>query len=155
LPNNEDLRTRLIAGRFFDSTDGHDVVVSEHLLYQLGIVDEAEVERVLGRRLRLDQRTRPSPTFLARLTSGFQGQLSPADEKLLDKVVQRLPDAVAHLELTPAERAQARKLLQPPTAQPTPDPVTFAEEFTIRGVLRTAEPSDPKRPGSWVSPEAD
>jgi putative ABC transport system permease protein len=150
LPNNEALRGRLVAGDFLDSATGHDVVVSEHLLYQLGIVDESDVVGTLGRRLRLEQRTRPSPSLLARIISGVQGQVSAAHEKLLDKVLQQLPGAVGFMDLTPEERALARKLLQPPTTQPAPEPVTFAEEFTIRGVVRAAQPGDEARPGNWL-----
>ena len=41
-PNDEACKRRLLAGRLFDSPEEHTAIVSELLLYRLGLFDEAE-----------------------------------------------------------------------------------------------------------------
>ena len=49
----DDLTPRLIAGRLPASGES-EVVVSEFALYQLGVRDDADIERAIGREVRLD-----------------------------------------------------------------------------------------------------
>jgi ABC-type lipoprotein release transport system permease subunit len=56
-PEHAGLRQRIVAGDSLNAADTNGVVIGEHLLYTLGISDDAAVERMLGRRLRLEQRT--------------------------------------------------------------------------------------------------
>ena len=46
----------LVAGRYFESPNEQAVVVSEFLLYRLGIVDDAELNSVVGKKMTLEFR---------------------------------------------------------------------------------------------------
>lgn len=151
-PGSEDLRGRMVAGEFLDAADGQGAVISEYLLYLLGVVDDAEVERVPGRRLRWEQHARPSPGLLVTLVHGNHRQLSAEEEKLLARVVDRLPDALAKLDLTAEEQATAQRLLRPPEG--LKESADVVEEFTIRGVYRAAAPEEEQH-GWWPTADAD
>jgi putative ABC transport system permease protein len=129
---------RLVAGSFFTPDQPRGVVVTEYLLYQLGVTDEADLSSVPGQRLRLEFSSQPfrSGTLLW-LLGGEAPRLTPADEDVLGRVSQQLPGALAHLDLTPADRETLAKLLKRPRTRPgSSTPVVIAEEFIITGVLR-------------------
>jgi putative ABC transport system permease protein len=153
-PEKEELRRRLVAGGFLDAADGHGVLVSEYLLYELGVADDADVEQALGQRLRLEQRSGASPNLLVLLMRGRSAQqrLSAEEEKLLSRILQRLPDTLGAFDLTPEEQAAARKLLQPPAR---PERSEQVEEFTIRGVFRAAATDEGTQHRRWESVDAD
>jgi putative ABC transport system permease protein len=113
-------------------------VVSELLLYKFGIHDEADVPGVIGRTLRLELSSYPFQfNSMLFLLGGEVPELTPADEDLLGKIVRRLPDLVARLDLTADERDRLGRLLRRPKTAPGPrTAVVLREEFTITGVLR-------------------
>ena len=59
-PDDEACRRRIVAGRFFDAPDQRAVVVSEFLAYRLGLVNDADIEGLIGKPLRLEFRTQKS-----------------------------------------------------------------------------------------------
>ena len=61
-PDDEACRRRIVAGRFFDAPDQRSVVVSETLAYQLGAVNDADVDGLIGKSLRIEFRTPESET---------------------------------------------------------------------------------------------
>jgi putative ABC transport system permease protein len=132
------LRRRLVAGDGFVAADQRAVVVSEFLLYLCGIVDDADVPSVLGKKLRLEYRDDPGrPNQLLYLLSPGSGAASVEEKQVLEKAVQQLPAALDKMQLTPAERATLRKLLEkPPPQRRVGQSLTIAEEFTIAGVVR-------------------
>src|SRR5262249_50067759 len=119
-PEDRHLAERLLAGRTFSSAEGREALVTEYLLYEMGIIDDSAVEGVVGRRLRLEYRYggRPEPSLLLALVRGRHGKVSAAEEKLLEKVVERLPEAVATLDLKPREREALARLLKRPSSGP-------------------------------------
>jgi putative ABC transport system permease protein len=150
-PRDEQLTKRLVAGTDLDAAAGRECLVSEFLLYRLGIVDEADMAHVVGRRLRLTYHSpRPAPSLLVLLLRGQRDDVAAGDEKLLEKVVEQLPAAVAKLDLTPPERAAMARLLRkpPPTPKALPE-VTFAEDFTIRGVVRAPADMEVQQRAQW------
>jgi len=54
-PDNASLRQRILAGRLFDTSE-RSAVVSEFLLYQLGVTDDAAINGVVDKKLRLEFR---------------------------------------------------------------------------------------------------
>lgn len=56
-PEDEAARRRIVAGRFFDSPDQRALVVSEFLAYRLGLKNDADIEGLIGKPLRLEFRT--------------------------------------------------------------------------------------------------
>jgi putative ABC transport system permease protein len=134
------IHQRLILGDYLPSEHARCVLISEFLLYRMGIVDDDDVNRVLGERIRLEQYSvwRPSPNLLLTLMNVGQTELTPEESSALRKVVDKLPDAVPKIEgLTDEERRVLNKALkkQPPGSKPVRD-VPVSEEFTIVGVIR-------------------
>ncbi|MHB1425316.1 MAG: ABC transporter permease [Gemmataceae bacterium] len=137
-PDDPYFRARVVAGEFFRANQPNSAMVSEYLLYQLGVQDEADVAKALDKKLRLEISTQPyrSNSVLA-LLSGEGGNLTPAEEDVLGKVADKLPAAVAGLDLTAEERETLTRLLKRPKTRPSSStPVTVVEELTIRGVFR-------------------
>jgi putative ABC transport system permease protein len=93
-PEHVGLRRRLVAGDSLDAADARGVVISEYLLYALGVVDDAEVERVLGRRLRLEPRT---PGESGKLV----GEVSMPVEEFTIRGVCRAPESNDEWQLGP------------------------------------------------------
>jgi putative ABC transport system permease protein len=154
------LRGRLVAGDWFAAEDEHSVVVSEYLLYLWGMASDEEVQGAIGRKVRLEYHTGArKPTMLMSLFGLDPSAAGSEQEKVLQKVVQRLPEMMKQLDLTPKEMETLRRTLQGPTLpqmRQHPDRLISAE-LTIAGVLRGPEKDDPQS-GSLVEryrPEAD
>jgi putative ABC transport system permease protein len=134
-------RQRLVTGDFFTAPDEHAALVSEFLLYRWGFVDEADMDRALGKEFRLEFRPqeRLQPALLLTLVNARYSVLSRNDEQVLDKAIELLPAALDQLELPPEDKRTLRKLVKdaPPRLKPGTETVV-AETFTIKGVLRTA-----------------
>jgi putative ABC transport system permease protein len=132
------LRRRLVAGDGFVAADQRAVVVSEFLLYLCGVVDNADVPHVLGKKLRLEYRDDPGRSNqLLYLLSPGSGTASVEEKQVLEKAAQQLPAALDSMNLTPAERATLRRLLEKPSPRRrVGENLKIAEEFTIVGVVR-------------------
>ena len=139
---------RLVAGRLPASDSADECVVSEFLLYDLGVADEAAVAGQLGKPLRVVVGGVPNikRIGLARMLGLAVRDLTPAQEAALDRVSEQLPAAVEKLDLDPAEKALLKAVLagRKPKADPEPPWLSDANagaEFRIVGVVRapTAE----------------
>lgn len=134
LPDNAWLRGRVAAGRFFDSADERAVVVSEFLLYQCGMTDDAALEGVLGQKIRLEFRSPAQGTGLNfYLLKPRGGGLTPVESTALDKVKKQLPGFLDKFDITPEERSAlvsaTREVKQFPAE-------LIGEVLPIVGVLR-------------------
>jgi putative ABC transport system permease protein len=136
-PGDPHYDARVVAGAFFTAEQPRGVVVSEYLLYQLGVIDEADVPAALGRTLRLELSSSMNRAgSLLWLLGGEAAELTSGEEDLLGKILLQLPGIIARLDLTPNERDRLTKLLRRPKTIPRSDPSVVNEEFTITGVLR-------------------
>jgi putative ABC transport system permease protein len=150
-PDDANYRDRISVGTFLPAADAPCVVVSEDLLYRLGVADDAALAAVVGKKLRLEYGgTQPVPLLLLALQRE-PGKTTVAEEQALEKVLARLPEAVAQLKgLTSAERAAALKLLQRPQNGPAAIAPVAQQELTICGVLRLA--AEQKDGWRWDQP---
>jgi putative ABC transport system permease protein len=55
--DDEHFRNRVTAGDYFSAADAPEALLSEFLLYRLGVRDDADLGRVIGRKVRLEFRT--------------------------------------------------------------------------------------------------
>lgn len=155
--NDSQLKNRLVAGSYLESDSSDAAVVSEYLLYLLGIVDDKAVEGVIGKKLRLEYRTGTNkPNALLMLFSATRAHVGLEEQELLEKVVKKLPQLLDKLDLAPAEKEFLRKLLQPPTQSPAPESGVFVKEFKIAGVIRSGTKEE-RRPAyfDWWLDEVD
>lgn len=150
--NLEPLADRLIAGRLPASEDAAEVVVSEFLLYQLGIRDDSQLEAILGQAIPVDVGgvKNAQPMALARaLTGRFLGDdLSRTQLEALDKLTRQLPAMLDKFDLTSADRAALRMLREkkPDTPGRRVDSGHYVSgEFRIVGVVRVLTREDRKK----------
>ncbi len=144
-PDDEACRRRIVAGRFFDGPDQPAVVVSESLAYQLGAVNDADVEGLIGKSLRLEFRTLTVEPGFGVYIMRRQGSVSRDERAALDKLTASLPGALEKLGLTRPEAEVLRKALRGEVAAAAPE--LFTEEFTVVGVIR--QPTDDEQKGPW------
>jgi putative ABC transport system permease protein len=154
LPADAPLEPFIVAGRALAASDDHAVLINEFLLYRLGIRDDADVQRAIGRPLRLEYRSgaRNPNLLLALLNSRASAELAPAG--LLEKIISQLPKALTKLDLTPAERASLKKLFEAP--QPRSDEMAVvSEDLIIAGVFRAPTKDDPRSTVGTLAEQAD
>jgi putative ABC transport system permease protein len=150
-PDHAGLRKRVLAGRFFDAADERSALVSEFLLYQWGVTDEAAVTGMVGRKFRYEHRVERSGGGLGiyLLKPGGEGT-TREEASALDKIKKQLPQALGKLDLTPAERDALQDALR---ELPPKEAVVHGEEFTVVGVLRMPDADEQK--GPWEEAHAD
>jgi putative ABC transport system permease protein len=155
-PENTAFRDRLVAGEFFESPDERAALVSEFLLYRLGLVEEADMSRALGKTIRVEFRSeRQAPGLVLSIVNPDRPRASRDEERLLAEVARQLPSILDRLDLTEPQRDALRRLATPgkqPEAAPAP---TLAAEFVIKGVLRQPTPEDFQRGEHVGDPSAD
>lgn len=113
-PNDVAWGKRLVAGKFFTSADEPVAVVSEALLYLWGVKDEAAVQGVVGKKVRLEFRQ------------------ERAGLGLLVKLAQQFPQALENLQLTAEEKKAFKAVVTRPAETARVDVL----EYTIVGVVR-------------------
>ncbi len=155
-----DYRHRLIAGRE-PATDGaREAIVHEFLLYKLGLRHDDEVRRVLGKSIRLEYRiSRGNGFSLARLLTLGEDGFTPDQSEALIRALRRLAPLLTLPPFPAKEREAFRKLLaKTPIESPKMREESYAETFTITGVVRESLAEDETRTnmfGGWVARTAD
>jgi putative ABC transport system permease protein len=137
--SSEDLgiARRVITGEFFRKGQRDGVLVSESLVYGWGIVDEADVEKVLGRTVRLEV-AQPGLTLPAMLMllNARRPDLTKEEVKVVRKAIARVPEAIEKLDMPDQERQVLLKLLADVV---TSEVRTIVQEQPIVGVFRDVE----------------
>ncbi|MFN0068050.1 MAG: hypothetical protein ACKVYV_10485, partial [Limisphaerales bacterium] len=81
-----------MAGRLFESPDENSAVVSEFLLYRLGLRNDTAFDDLIGKKLRLELRTEGQVAGLRLYLDKAGGAELTREEALaLDKVRQQIP----------------------------------------------------------------
>ncbi|AMV23819.1 ABC transporter permease YtrF precursor [Gemmata sp. SH-PL17] len=139
----DDLAPRLLAGRLPSAPNAEEIVVSEYALYQLGIRDDADLERAVGRTVKLDVGgvKQSQATTMARAMLGPlpAGELTRGQVQVLEKIAAALPKKLSAFDLSIAEQLELQKLLTPP-AEPSEERQgesgkTASGTFRICGVV--------------------
>lgn len=151
-PGDESIRRRIVAGRGFDASAQRAVVISEFLAYRLGMVDDADVDRLIGKPLRLEFRTQDSRQKLFVYLTKPAATQSRDERSALDKVAAQLPGALGKLDLTKPEAEALRDALK---ESPNTAAEVYAKEFTIIGVVRQPTEEEQKEPRDPLRVDAD
>ncbi len=160
------LRDRVIAGRLPESDDAAEVVLSEFTLYELGVRDDEALEAAIGGRVQLDVGggvRNAQPMALARALTGRlpDEQFSRGQAIALGKLASALPKAIDSLDLTPADRAALKGLLdQKPVADEkrTETSKLASGEYRIAGVVKLVTREERKKADpftAWELRQAD
>lgn len=150
------LTARLTQGRLPDPDSPTEAVVSEMLLYELGIRSEAELATAVGKTVRVvvGRGEFDKAGSLAALLTTSPGEAKEAvtrtQMETLNKIVAQLPGKIDTFELSPLEKALVKAVMARPTKpEGKKQPERRTAEFTIVGVVRELEPgervSDPFR----------
>jgi putative ABC transport system permease protein len=142
--NLSSLGDRLVAGHLPETGDAREAVVSEFTLYELGIDSDSGFEAALGRTVSIDVGVvrNAQPMALARaLTGRFPGDdLSRSQAFALHRLTEQLPGSLDKFDLSPAERAALKTLLDKKpdsNEQRRPDSGKFVSgEFHLVGIVR-------------------
>src|SRR5262249_24282551 len=109
-------------------------MVTELLLYRLGLYDEQNLSAALGKKLRLEFRQQGRPSgFSIYLSHPDNSEVTHAESVALDKLRQELPEKLDKFTLDANDLASLRKVLD---AAPVQEPEPVTEEFTIVGIVR-------------------
>jgi hypothetical protein len=144
-PGHRKLADRLAFGRL-PAPGAAEILVSETLLFDCGVVTDAAVEQVLGTELQLTvgDGSRGTPYLVLRLlgaTAAASG-LSAEDQRVLGELTDRLPAALEHLDLPPEQGRLLKSLLDRSRAgRPTGAKSRAVGTFTVVGV-HYADPRD-------------
>lgn len=131
------MRRALVAGQVLTEDDAPGVLISEHALYQLGVVDEADVQSALGKKVHVQFKRggRLSTGTLLYLLGANAPNLTNQQDEILQQVIKALPHAIDGIDLPPADGDFLRDLLD--NANPVFDQETrVTEEYPIVGVFR-------------------
>jgi putative ABC transport system permease protein len=151
-PDNPALARRVVAGRFLEAPDERAAVVSEFLLYQMGLTDDAAVHGVVGKTLRLEVRSERRGAGLGvSLLKPNRAGTTRDEASALDKIKEQLPGRLDRFDLAPAERDALRQALQ---KTPAPRVDVWAVELPIVGVVRLAEGEESDAGVGWDAAEA-
>ncbi len=135
--DNDKFNARLVAGSPLPHC-GKYVLLHEFLLYEWGIVADADVASVVGKKLRLVYRARgPLTGPVLGLLSGGPSPLSPMERDTLERALMELARVMDRLPLSSEQKDILKKVL--PTGDMGPhmtEKEVFSEEFTIAGVVR-------------------
>lgn len=147
------IRERLVAGRWFDQPKDEAVLVSEFLLYRLGVKDDDEVSRIPGKKLRLEFSAHFQESGIGMyLIKADGGQVTREETAALEKIREQLPATLEKLDLTPSEIEVLRGAIRPGSQ---PAKTKYAKELAIAGVLRLPTQEERLLPWDPLRVEAD
>jgi len=149
---------RIVLGRMPKEAD--ELLVSEALLYDLGVRSEAEFAALIGRKLTLTvgEAHDRTPFAAASLLGLRVTDLTQVQEDLLAKVALLLKDSIEELALTSAEKQLLLRLMADAAKKPEKPHAgrglekTVAVEYRIAGVVRgltRREQQDETRADGW------
>jgi putative ABC transport system permease protein len=109
--DDDQFERRLVAGETFTSDSAKELLVSEYLLYRLGIANDSDVRKVIGKKVRLTYKptTRSGLSNLEALGLNLDGA-SLEEAHLLQKILDKIPTFQDRLELSPAELETLKRI---------------------------------------------
>jgi putative ABC transport system permease protein len=141
-------RNRVVFGRAFDSDSERSVLLSEMFAHRIGLVDDADLEQVIGKPLRVEMRPQEDgPSFHVSLAGRSKGGGGRDEQSALRQLAWQLPQALDRLSLTDDELAALRKAVRPEPAAAEPAAVAVADDFRVAGVFR--EMTDEEKKEAW------
>ena len=141
-----EFRKRVVVGRSFDSDDERSVLLSEMFAHRIGLIDDADLDQVIGKPLRVEIRGRvEGPSFNVLLTDRSRAGGGRDEQAALTQLAWQLPGALDRLSLTGEEIATLRKAIRQQSAQV--DPVIVADDFRVVGIFR--ELTDDEQKEAW------
>ena len=153
-PDDDSLPGRIVAGRYFTTPDESTALVSEFWLYQTGMTDDASMNDIVGKKIKLEFHVERRVLGVGIFLYKPDGVGTTRDEfSALDKIKKQLPEMLGQFALTGAEKAALKSAFR---AAPPKAADVFSAEVSIVGIFR--RPSDKEEQGrrpSWQSTHSD
>jgi putative ABC transport system permease protein len=153
-PDDDSLRERIVAGRYFETPDESAALVSEFLLYEFGISDDAAMDDMVGKKIKLEFHVERRLVGVGVFLYKPDGLGTTRDEfSALDKIKKQLPEMLDQFALTGAEKVALKDAFRvtPPKAAEV-----FSAEVTVAGIFRMALDKEQQgRRLSWESMNSD
>jgi putative ABC transport system permease protein len=141
-----EFRKRIVAGRAFESDHEQSVLLSEMFAHRIGLVDDADLDQVIGKPLRIEIRGQEDgPSFNVSLGGRSKGNGSRDEQSALRQLAWQLPGVLDRLSLTGEETAALRKALGQEPAKV--EPAVIVDDFRVVGIFR--EMTDDEKKESW------
>jgi putative ABC transport system permease protein len=147
-----EFRKRVVVGRPFESDDERSVLLSEMFAHRIGLVDDSDLEQVLGRPLRIEIRSQEDgPSFYVSIVNrpgaggGRDRDRDRDQQAALRQLAWQLPGALDELSLTDDERAILKKAIECEPAKA--DSGVVVEDFRVVGIFR--EMNDEEKKEAW------
>ncbi len=150
-PDDENRRDRIVAGRYFDAPDQHGVVMTEYLAYRLGLEDDAQLQGVIGKTIRLEFRKQRSESGLSVSINKPMASLTREESAALEKVQARLPRALETL----LPKSEAEILEAAMTPKEVFEPESYTEEIPVIGVIRDPTDEESKKGSGFRGNDSD
>ncbi len=93
-----EFRKRVIVGRSFDSDDEKSVLLSEMFAHRIGLIDDADLDQVLGKPLRIEIRGKEDgPSFNVMLSDRSKASGSAEEQAALHQLAWQIPGRSTNL----------------------------------------------------------
>jgi putative ABC transport system permease protein len=141
-----DFRKRVVFGRAFNSEDEKSVLLAEMFAHRIGLTDDADLDQVIGKPLRIEIRGQEvGPSFNVMLSGRSNATGSPEEHSALRQLAWQIPGALDKFSLTAAENAALQQVIR--QEPPKVDSAVVADDFRVVGIFR--ELTDDERKEDW------
>lgn len=130
-----EIRKRIVFGRSFKSDDERSVLLSEMFAHRIGLIDDADLDQVIGMPIRVEIREQEDgPNFNVSLAGRSKGSGGRDEQSALRQLAWQLPGALEKLSLTGEEIAALRKAIRQESV--ALNPAVVADDFRVVGIFR-------------------
>jgi putative ABC transport system permease protein len=149
-----EFQKRVIVGRPFESEDERSVLLSEMFAYRIGLIDDSDLDQVIGKPLRVELRTREArPSFSVFLTERSRASGKRQEQAALLQLAWQIPQMLDKFSLTAEESASLREAIRKEPAKP--DPLSLVDDFRVVGIFREMTEEERKEAWSQFPAETD
>jgi putative ABC transport system permease protein len=130
-----EFRKRVVVGRTFVADDERSVLLSEMFAYRIGLIDDSDLDQVLGKPLRIEIRGREDgPSFNVAFSDRSIASGVRDEQSALRQLAWQLPGAIDSLSLSGEEAATLRTAIGRKSTEAVP--VVVADDFRVVGIFR-------------------
>jgi putative ABC transport system permease protein len=143
-----EIRKRIIVGRSFNSDDERSVLLSEMFAYRIGLIDDTDLDQVIGKPLRVELPAQEEgPSLNVSLAGRSKSGGGRDEQSALRQLAWQIPGALDKLSLTGEEIAALRKAIRQEQESEKLDPAVVADDFRVVGIFR--ELTDDEQKDAW------
>jgi putative ABC transport system permease protein len=147
-----EFRKRVVVGRTFRSDDERSVLLSESFAHRIGLIDDADLDQVIGKPLRVEiRRQEDGPSLHVSLTDRSKAGGGRDEHGALRQLAWQIPGALDRFSLTGEEIAALKKAIRRESAEA--DPTVVADDFRVVGIFRDL--TDEENKEAWSQFPAD